>query len=1251
MPSDNRERVPGVVQMDSFVTFTAVLDGRAALNRDKIAYTFLANGEVEAERITFGELQQRALAVAARLIWLNARGQRALLVYPQGLEFIVAFFGCLYAGVIAVPVSLPNRKRGIETLRRVATDAGANWLLSAGSLLEQLASELASGPSLHGMTFMDTAGRLSEETAPPAPRIAPTHIALLQYTSGSSGSPRGVIVTHANLVDNQRQIARSFAHDENTVAVSWLPMFHDMGLGTVLGAAWVGCHCVLMSPQAFLQNPARWLEAIARYRATSSGGPDFAYDLCARRISSEQRKMLDLTSWTVAYNGSEPVRAATLERFSEAFACVGFRSSAFQAVYGLAEATLLVTSESVHNEPVLQRFSSEGLELGQAAPVASSSGQALVGCGRPAPSMTLKIVDPESRVVCRDGEIGEIWVSGASVAKGYWGKESETESTFRATLPGEGTQFLRTGDLGFLSRGELFVTGRRKDLIIIRGRNHYPQDLEDSVSAAHAALVPLACAAFSIESEQGEVLVIVQEVARSAIRTLDASRVVRAIRGAISAHHGLHTHAVVLLKPSTLPRTSSGKVRRKACRDAFLSHSLPALAAWVSPLSPTPDAEPEPNSERRECTARADRLIDWLRRHAADLINAQIPEGPQGRPPALLLDLAKQGLSGMQVEVQYGGLGLANSDAVRVLEQLAAIDFALAIFVGLNNSLGIQPIAKYGGSRLKALLLPELSHGVELAAFAFEEPTGGSRTGGVSVEARADGEDRWRLFGTKYLDGVAHGASVINVFARHEEPPGISAFTVSEEPDGLRQVRDGLSMGLRGFARDTIALHGVQVSRDNLLGSLGSGLEIAREAMSHTRLAIAAACIGGMKRCAQWVGREGPYQQSIDGNLTPNPVTLSRLGSVTASITALECLVHRIAQALDAGYAVPSEAFAACKIQGPEMLLRCVDDVMQLGVSGASAEMNRLSCLHRDAGFLRIFAGSPEAVAELTGAAVMADDSSLRRLIEEALHAPGVSIRIDAALSAVKKRMLQLRGALASRAERWGHTRAGELTAWLVLLAAVEGSRGPARDVQELNRAHAWALAQFEQTLVAVRVGTPSETATLTSSDVAATFAAYARTIGELERQPKPQAPEPRPIGPTRDSVVPASDAPPGETPSRTARTRELSAWVSAWLARRLQTGVPEIESVRSFADHGLDSVAAVELAKALSDKLGRELDETLLWSFPTIDALVRYVVDVEQPGTSAAPKTAAAAARESQQDGPLDDEIARLERELRHRT
>jgi acyl-CoA synthetase (AMP-forming)/AMP-acid ligase II/alkylation response protein AidB-like acyl-CoA dehydrogenase/acyl carrier protein len=1226
-----------------------VLDERATGRRDQIAYTFLRDGEAESGSLTFGELRQRSMALGARLAPL--KGERAILLYPQGLEFIVAFFGCLYAGVVAVPASLPNRKTGREVLGRIVTDSGAKAILSTGTLLDQLRDDIATDSTLSPLSCLDT-GRLVAISGPWTPPVIESgSLALLQYTSGSTGSPRGVAVTHANLTVNQRQIEQCFGDVESRI-VSWLPMFHDMGLGIVLQATWAGGSCVLMSPHAFLQNPRRWLQAISKYRATVSGAPDFAFDLCARRIRREECAGLDLSSWNVAYNGSEPVRAATLDRFAETFASCGFRREAFHPVYGLAESTLFVTSEDPDKPPLVRSFSTESLELGRGKPMATGAlGRAFVSCGHSWPGTDIAIVNPDTRAPCDPGQIGEIWVRGASVAAGYWGKDAETQSTFRATtIDGQGP-YLRTGDLGFIDDGHLFVSGRHKDLIIIRGRNHYPQDIEASVSTCHPALVPNGCAAFSIDAVDTELLVVVQEVARTALRTLDVAEVVRAVRRAVSEDHALHTHAVVLVKPSTLPRTSSGKVRHNTCRQAFLDKSLPAVASWVAPTTPVPDTDADPDSQRREISVRADRLIDWLRRHAADLISSYTNEGQRTVPSQLLRDFAQQGLLGMQVHPQYGGLGLGHFDTVRVLEQLANFDFALALFLGLNNYLGIQPVAKYGGAQIKALLLPGLVHGQELAAFAFEEPASAKPPNGLTAEAKLDGEERWRLFGTKYLDGVAQGASVINVFARHEEPPGISAFVVSEGIDGLRQLRDGLSMGVLGFTRETIVLDGVQVGRENLLSSLGSGLDIAGEAMMHTRLAIGAACVGGMKRCAQLVSRDGPYYGTLDGKLTPNPVTLSRLGSVTARVTALECLVHRTARAIDAGHAIPSEAFAACRILGPELLLRSIDDLMQLGVAGGYAESNRILCLYRDAGLLRNFDGPPEAVAELTGALFMEGDASLRMLVQEVFCAPDLVRWIGIVVETVRQRMTRLSGALARRAQRWGHTRAGELTTWLALLAAVDGSRRAAPSA-ELERARAWAQAQFEHVLASVRFGTPSETATLDTSDVVATFAAYARTTGDLAADRTTPEPPLSGIG-SWEHAPPHHGA---RTPldsqySTQSAARELRSWIVSWLARRLQIPVSKIESGRSFADHGLDSVASVELAKALSDKLSRELDETLLWNFATIEDLVEYLA---RPATHSSTEPSAAPTPPSATHAvatPLDDEMTRLENELKSRS
>jgi alkylation response protein AidB-like acyl-CoA dehydrogenase/acyl carrier protein len=748
--------------------------------------------------------------------------------------------------------------------------------------------------------------------------------------------------------------------------------------------------------------------------------------------------------------------------------------------------------------------------------------------------------------------------------------------------------------------------------------------------------------------------VVVQEVARTALRTLDVATVVRAVRAAISEHHSLHTHAVVLIKPATLPRTTSGKVRRKHCRQAYLNGSLPAFAAWVAPALPTEELDAGPDSSRRASSARADRLIEWLRANAADLIHAHAsdPRAASGDPRdagsiALLRDFAKQGLLGMQVDVEYGGLGLGLCDTARVIEQLAAFDFALALFVALNNCLGIQPIAKYGKPVLKGWLLPRLAQGRDLAAFAFEEP-GGTPASGMAVRAHpADTEDSWLLFGTKYLDAAGHGADVLNVFVRHEEPPGISAFVVSNQLDGVRRVREGLSYGVLGLARDAVALDGVRVGRESLLGSLASGLDIAHEAATRARLAIATACIGGMKRCAQIVSRDVPSPSGPNGKLTPNPVTLSRLGTVTTRIAALECLVHAVARALDIGRAVPSEAFAACKILGPELLLGCINDATQIGVNGGYAEANRLSALHRDAGLLRNFDGPPETVAELIGETVMVSDASLRVVIEEVLQAPELLHWILPVTEAVRHRMTLLDGALLPRAQRWGHTRAGELSTWLMLLAAVEGTRRRAASA-ELDRTHTWARAQLEQALSAVRVGTPSETATLDSSEIALAFASYARTIGEptLQRAGVGEAA-------SLATGEPESPREAGKTkPTSDATRRELRSWVTLWLSRHLRIAVSQVETYRSFADHGLDSVAAVELAKAISDRLGRNLDETLLWNFSTIDQLVEYLVNSEEaPADHPAPDLKATAPSASGgESNELEDELALLERELRSR-
>lgn len=1232
-------------------TLIDALEKRANNLSDRVAYRFLREGEVEVDSITFGDLRCRARAAAARLVALRgaSRTDAAVLLYPQGIEFIVAFFACLYAGVVAVPASISNRKRGMDILGRIAEDSGARWLLSTGTQLQQLSWDIVDVPKLRGMPCIDIESEPARLMPLPATHCEPGAIAFLQYTSGSTGMPSGVALTHVNLANNQQQMQRAFEVDSDTVLVSWLPMFHDMGLGTVLLSVWTGRPCVIMSPSVFVQNPRRWLAAISHYRGTLSLAPDFAYDLCVRRIPPKEREGLDLSSWRVAVSGSEPVRSATIERFVEAFGPCGFRRQAFASGYGLAEATLFVCCEEVRSPPTFKRFSRDGLEHGQAREVTDlTAGPVLVGCGSARFGTRLLIVDPETREECAVGKIGEIWVQSQSVGAGYWKKDAATSYTFQATTADGRGPFLRTGDLGFLDEGRLFVAGRYKDLIIIRGRNHSPQDIEDSVSSCHPALVPRACAAFSIDSEEGEQLVVVQEVARVALRALDASSVFRAIRSIVSDHHALQTAAIILLKPSSLPRTTSGKIRRKICRMSFLDNSIPAVASWHA-VAP-PDAEPL-SDQRHEAAARADRIIGWLRQNAAELTESRPVKEHSPLSSGFPAAVSRQGLLGMQVETSRGGLGLGHFDSARVLEQLAAVDFSLALLVGANNYLGVQPIAKHASVQLKGRLLSRLVSGDDFVANSFSERDDDAAR--LDAEVRLTGDDPWRLVGSREFDGMGERPSLVNVIAHHDEPPGVSAFIVACPSQGVHVATEGTTDAI-GFTQTTIGFDRTNLGREDMLGNFGSGSDIAHEAVLHMRLAVGACCIGAMKRCAQLVGGEQSYR-SINGKATPNPVILSRLSSAAARVTAHECLVHSIARALDKGLSVPAEGFAACKLLGPDMLLRSIDDLMVIGITVVQGGSDQFLRLYKEAGALRKLDGSPEALAESTGAAVMLEDTPLRLLLSDILAGPAVVRWVEPVLDAVRQRMKNLTGTLARRAERWGNTRAGELTAWLALLAAVEGSMATAR-TSALEHAHTWTLAQFENAVSAVRLGTPSEAATLDADDIATTFAAYARTIGNLSKDS------------TRRVAVALApplraERSPGladtTSPSKDSAKRELRTRIITWLANRLRIPVSEVQAGRSFADYGLDSVSSVELAQSLSDSLGRELDATVVWSFATIDALAEYLLNAPPPRREPEPRPAPSAgvqsfpnvSASSNPEGQLADELARLEHELRYRS
>ncbi len=568
--------------MNTYSNLVELLQDRATTQGGARAYTWLENGEAETRVLTYAQLHAHTRAVAQSLREQLAPLDRVLLVFEPGLDFIVAFLACQLAGVVAVPVYPPQRPEDGARLAAIARDCAASGVCTQGAYAPLLAAGLTALPGLSGLRVIATdvidVSSCSDDVVFNA-SLDPDAPSFLQYTSGSTGTPKGVVVSHANLLHNQSIIRQGFGNDRSTIAVTWLPQYHDMGLiGGILQPLYVGGQSVLMSPFAFLQQPIRWLRAITKYRGTVSGSPNFAYELCVRRITDDELAELDLSSWCVAFNGAEPIRVATLERFAARFAQAGFRRASFFPCYGLAEGTLYVTAARRDRFPTTLHVDAATLEQNTLLEVAlgAEKSRTIVGCGAPIEQI-VRTVDPVTRIATANGSVGEIWVSGPSIARGYWGRPELSRETFDARIDGtdEGP-FLRTGDLGVLHGGELYVTGRLKELVIVDGRNHYPQDIEETVQNDRPMLRRGCGAAFSIDVDGSERIVMVQEIARD-VANLDYERLAVEIRESVAAKHGLALHEIVFAPQGAIKKTSSGKIRRLFARDGYLAGKLESL--------------------------------------------------------------------------------------------------------------------------------------------------------------------------------------------------------------------------------------------------------------------------------------------------------------------------------------------------------------------------------------------------------------------------------------------------------------------------------------------------------------------------------------------------------------------------------------------------------------------------------------------------------------------------------------------------
>lgn len=1194
---------------------------------------------------TYEQLDFHARAVAGALQAQLAPGSRVLLLFPFGVGFITGFLACMYAGMIAVPAYPPRSLRHIPRLEAIVDDSGATTILTDTDTADPLRMWIAnSGRKLDLLCVEESPLEAAEDwVRPPITEATP---AFLQYTSGSTGTPKGVIVTHGNLMANHRMICHSAETPDRVIAVSWLPFYHDMGLiGGMLHPFYRGGRSYLMSPLSFLQQPYLWLKAMSELRGQALIAPNFALDIAVRRVTPEQRATLDLSSVKVAYCGSEPIDHGVIERFVTCFAPHGFDPQAMFPCYGLAEATLLATGCKWKPRPLVLQVDANDLAAGTARSASPGAPtRTLVSCGQSTCDQDLRIVDPESRKTLSERSVGEIWLRGPHISPGYWGNTALTTETFQAErLDAPGLHYLRTGDLGFTLEGEVFVTGRLKDVIIIRGRNHYPQDLERVVVGSHTLLEPYACAAFSLPGEGSERVAIVCEVRQKTLTSEESNEVASAIRRAVFDECELAVQTIALLPPRRILKTSSGKVQRRACRAALEAGTLPILFRWdategssdstASPPSIVSAVEPSSQASEVEASAeRADRVISWLRAYAEHRINSRLMDERRSIPPHIVLDLGNQGLLGLQAPLEAGGLALTYRDQFRVYGQMAAVDLTLGSFQGVHNALGLRPVLRNASARQQQEVVPRIAQGRSLVSFAFTEPAAGSNPLGIEARAVPDGKGGWRLTGSKKWIGTAAWAGYIIAFAHLEDERGgqrgITAFLVPDGRSGLRHGREELTMGVRAMVQNTVHLENVPVSSDDLLGRAGEGMIIAHETMKFARLCIGAGALGGMKRCVQLMLRYASARTISTGRLLDNYISRDRISHLMTRIEALDAFVQQFATWLDADVEVPEEFYAAIKVAGPESTGLAADWLMQMLGGRGYIETNLAPQIYRDSRLLRIFEGPTETMQTFLGTRLAFHEGPLQAFLAQQPGAGAIAARLQDASSRVRRFITQDSPEGNAFTQQRIAAQLGEVGTWGLWLTMVTLQRQVRGDTS-LDQANAWLEEQFADA-VSRAMSPGREGRWRTPEAILLAASTYTHSIGDLEQSgageeqamdpllrrssqgpgvqpPQHQKPDPAHEEARRDTpATPRTDATAEVRPAVNARAVE--GLMLDWLATRLKVPRHTLDPQSAFADLGLDSLSAVELAQMLKERLGVAIPVTASWNHPTVRALSSYV-------------------------------------------
>lgn len=931
------------------------------------------------------------------------KDDRCLLIFNQGIEFIIAFLACQWIGAIPVPLNIPGRSKSLDKWENIAKECLPEAIITGKKTASRLVQSLSKSKLLSKIQVIEVeiiASDKTESSFTDQPNIHPT--AFLQYTSGSTGNPKGVVVTQDSLIKNSRESKKNMNATPDSVFVSWLPFYHDMGLILfIVQTIYNGNSLYLMKPEDFMSRPLNWMYALSKWKGTHTGGPNFAYQLVADKLiqlhqelkKNNQQADFSLKTLKMCASGAEPIRFKTICDFQNAISLFEAPDHVISPGYGLAEATLTVALNKEGEQVKWLKADKEALkrnivvikdsgfmEIGRDFDNDENSIY-LVGNGQvidnheadiiSVSNLEAELPDSISKInILEPYSIGELWYSGPSVTNGYYENEAATDETYFNSVSNS-TTYLRTGDLAFKDEdGQIYIVGRIKDLIIIRGLNYYPQDIERTSCYSHPDLRIDGAAAFAMNKDGNECCYLVQELTRSAILSPKFDEYARAIRNAVLQDHGIAIDTILFVAPMHVPRTTSGKIQRR------LAKRTTEINEWenILHISSLNSKVLKNKTTHFKSHIQEDTLknsINDLQYFLRTRVDSYTIDERRSIPPYIMTEFSRMGLMGLLISPEDGGLGCNLNQARTIIETISSADLTLGLFVSLHNLLGLHPIAKFAKEEIKEKIVRELATGKGTASFALSEPGAGSNPNAGKTFAQKN-NGYWILNGEKCWVGSSSWASYLTVIAHTQDENGKylgqSAFLVPQGTPGLQHIEECMTMGMRGTVQGQFILNDVKIPDSHVLGEIGKGAEVLHEVVSMGRIGINSMCIGILKtvlsRSKQWAEN----RKVNSGYLIDQPMVLKQLNELLWVLEIIETYQSKLVQWKDEGLLLPDMLVSAGKIFSTEETWKGVDFLMQLTAARGYSEHNGIAQLFRDARVLRIFEGPSESlIADLGG--------------------------------------------------------------------------------------------------------------------------------------------------------------------------------------------------------------------------------------------------------------------------------------------